>query len=348
MTATRRSTSPPTASRSQDRADRAIFAGNVEVRQGELTLDTARLTLAYASERRNRDQPARRQRRSDRHAARAKPRAAISRVYDLDDKLITHGRRRPARARGLAINGARLMIDLDSGPRGDGRRPARRRARAAGGSPAASPCPSAQQFERMNDAALFDGQLAQPAATVRGLEVRSIAKSYDKRAVLHDVSLHVERGEVVGLLGPNGAGKTTCFYSVMGLVKPDAGRILLDGAGHHPAADVPPRDPRPWLSAAGNLDLPRPDGRAEHHVGARGRRARPQTRATTRLEQLLDEFGLTAFARFAGDGAVGRRAAALRDRPRAGRRAVDHAARRAVRRDRPDFDRRHPRAGAAN
>jgi ABC-type lipopolysaccharide export system ATPase subunit len=55
--------------------------------------------------------------------------------------------------------------------------------------------------------------------------VRSIAKSYDrKRAVLHDVSLDVDRGEVVGLLGPNGAGKTTCFYSVMGLVKPDSGR----------------------------------------------------------------------------------------------------------------------------
>ena len=62
-----------------------------------------------------------------------------------------------------------------------------------------------------------------------GLEVRSIAKSYDKRAVLHDVSLDVHRGEVVGLLGPNGAGKTTCFYSVMGLVKPDSGRIYLDG-----------------------------------------------------------------------------------------------------------------------
>jgi len=64
--------------------------------------------------------------------------------------------------------------------------------------------------------------------TVRGLEVRSIAKAYDGRAVLHDVSLSVSRGEVVGLLGPNGAGKTTSFYSVMGLVKPDSGRIFLD------------------------------------------------------------------------------------------------------------------------
>ncbi len=63
----------------------------------------------------------------------------------------------------------------------------------------------------------------------RGLSVVSIAKSYDKKNVLRDVSLGVERGEVVGLLGPNGAGKTTCFYSIMGLVKPDSGRILLEG-----------------------------------------------------------------------------------------------------------------------
>lgn len=63
-----------------------------------------------------------------------------------------------------------------------------------------------------------------------GLGVVSIAKSYDKRAVLTDVSLSVAKGEVVGLLGPNGAGKTTCFYSIMGLVKPDSGRITLDGA----------------------------------------------------------------------------------------------------------------------
>ncbi len=62
-----------------------------------------------------------------------------------------------------------------------------------------------------------------------GLEVISIAKSYDKRSVLTDISLTVGKGEVLGLLGPNGAGKTTCFYSIMGLVRPDSGRILMDG-----------------------------------------------------------------------------------------------------------------------
>ena len=67
------------------------------------------------------------------------------------------------------------------------------------------------------------------AAGANGLAVVSIGKTYDKRVVLRDVSLSVNRGEVVGLLGPNGAGKTTCFYSVMGLAAPDSGRILLDG-----------------------------------------------------------------------------------------------------------------------
>ena len=68
-----------------------------------------------------------------------------------------------------------------------------------------------------------------PPAALSGLEVVAIAKSYDKRVVLSDISLSVAKGEVMGLLGPNGAGKTTCFYSIMGLVRPDAGRILLDG-----------------------------------------------------------------------------------------------------------------------
>lgn len=62
-----------------------------------------------------------------------------------------------------------------------------------------------------------------------GLSVVAIGKSYDQRVVLRDISLSVNRGEVIGLLGPNGAGKTTCFYSIMGLAAPDTGRILLDG-----------------------------------------------------------------------------------------------------------------------
>jgi lipopolysaccharide export system ATP-binding protein len=70
---------------------------------------------------------------------------------------------------------------------------------------------------------------AAPPIPQGGLEVISIAKSYDKRSVLSDISLTVGKGEVLGLLGPNGAGKTTCFYSIMGLVRPDAGRILMDG-----------------------------------------------------------------------------------------------------------------------
>ena len=60
------------------------------------------------------------------------------------------------------------------------------------------------------------------------LSVRELRKSYRNREILKSVSLEISKGEVVGLLGPNGAGKTTCFYSVVGLVTPDAGDILLD------------------------------------------------------------------------------------------------------------------------
>lgn len=62
-----------------------------------------------------------------------------------------------------------------------------------------------------------------------GLEVKNLGKTYDKRPIIRDISLTLGRGEVVGLLGPNGAGKTTCFYIIMGLIKPDYGRITLDG-----------------------------------------------------------------------------------------------------------------------
>ena len=68
------------------------------------------------------------------------------------------------------------------------------------------------------------------------LEVRGLRKNYGARRVVHDVSLDVVNGEVVGLLGPNGAGKTTSFYMIVGLVRADAGEISIDG---EPIAHMP-------------------------------------------------------------------------------------------------------------
>lgn len=62
------------------------------------------------------------------------------------------------------------------------------------------------------------------------LGCRSLVKSYRKRVVVNDVSIHVNRGEIVGLLGPNGAGKTTTFYSIVGLIRPDSGSVFLNDA----------------------------------------------------------------------------------------------------------------------
>ena len=64
---------------------------------------------------------------------------------------------------------------------------------------------------------------------MKTLSTEEIAKSYGGRQVVRGVNLEIEQGEVVGLLGPNGAGKTTSFYMIVGLVRPDEGRILADG-----------------------------------------------------------------------------------------------------------------------
>ena len=61
-----------------------------------------------------------------------------------------------------------------------------------------------------------------------GLMVNKISKSYGNKKVVRDLSISINRGEIVGLLGPNGAGKTTTFYMIVGLVKPDTGSIILD------------------------------------------------------------------------------------------------------------------------
>ena len=64
---------------------------------------------------------------------------------------------------------------------------------------------------------------------MEGLIAQSLQKRFRSRVVVNDVSLDIQPGEVVGLLGPNGAGKTTSFYMIVGVLRPDAGRIFLEG-----------------------------------------------------------------------------------------------------------------------
>jgi lipopolysaccharide export system ATP-binding protein len=144
----------------------------------------------------------------------------------------------------------------------------------------------------MADVNVLDAKPIAEAPVADGLSVVSIAKSYDKRVVLTDVSVSVGKGEVVGLLGPNGAGKTTTFYSAMGLVKPDSGRIMLDGEditalpmyrrailglGYLPQETSIFRGLSVGKNISTVLELAEPDATAR----------------AARLEQLLDEFGLT-------------------------------------------------------
>jgi lipopolysaccharide export system ATP-binding protein len=123
------------------------------------------------------------------------------------------------------------------------------------------------------------------------LIVRGVAKRYGRRVAVRDVSLAVRRGEAVGLLGPNGAGKTTVFTIIMGLVRPDAGDVLLDG---HSITHLPlfqrgrlgigylPQESSVFrgLSVEGNILAV-----MEGHIKSRGQRME-------RLEELLNEFGI--------------------------------------------------------
>ncbi|HAI83753.1 MAG TPA: LPS export ABC transporter ATP-binding protein, partial [Chitinophagaceae bacterium] len=60
------------------------------------------------------------------------------------------------------------------------------------------------------------------------MQTQSLVKTYKSRTVVNNVSFTVRQGEIVGLLGPNGAGKTTSFYMVVGLIKPDGGKVFLN------------------------------------------------------------------------------------------------------------------------
>ena len=127
------------------------------------------------------------------------------------------------------------------------------------------------------------------------LIAHGLAKSFKKRKVVRNVSLAVKRGETVGLLGPNGAGKTTVFTMIMGLVKPDKGKVFIDG---YDCTKLPlfqrgrlgigylPQEPSIFrgLSAKENIMAV-----LEGHV-------RDKKERKARLEQLLEDFSISHIA----------------------------------------------------
>jgi lipopolysaccharide export system ATP-binding protein len=126
----------------------------------------------------------------------------------------------------------------------------------------------------------------------RFLAVRGVEKSFAGRKVVKGVSLYLRRGEAVGLLGPNGAGKTTVFYMITGLVKPDRGRIELDG---HDITGLP-------MYQHGRLGigyLPQEASifrglSVEKNIRAVLERVEPDRRKReAELDALLDEFNIT-------------------------------------------------------
>jgi lipopolysaccharide export system ATP-binding protein len=141
-------------------------------------------------------------------------------------------------------------------------------------------------------------------ASDSALTAIKLQKSYGGRRVVDDVSLHVEKGEVVGLLGANGAGKTTTFYMIVGLERPDAGVVSL---GDQDVTKLPmylrarlglgylPQEPSIFrkMTAAQNILA------VLETMGLR-RRER-----LTRLEELLEEFGIAHVRNTRGDALSG-------------------------------------------
>ena len=142
----------------------------------------------------------------------------------------------------------------------------------------------------------------QPSASA--LTARNLQKTYGKRRVVDNVSLHVEKGEVVGLLGANGAGKTTTFYMIVGLERPDSGVVSL---GDREVTRLPmylrarlglgylPQEPSIFrkMTAAQNILAV---------LETMGMRRRERL---TRLEELLEEFGIAHVRNTRGDALSG-------------------------------------------
>ncbi len=132
-----------------------------------------------------------------------------------------------------------------------------------------------------------------------GLEARDLVKQFRRRRVVDGVSVKIARGEIVGLLGPNGAGKTTSFLLILGLIPPDAGRVILEG-------DDITRLPMYLRARRGIGYLPQEASIfrrmtvEENILAVLEMRGTPPAEANDKTEHLIQEFGLTKVARSYG------------------------------------------------
>ena len=132
------------------------------------------------------------------------------------------------------------------------------------------------------------------------LAAQGLVKSYGKRRVVDGVTIRVEPGEIVGLLGPNGAGKTTTFYSIVGFVRPDGGKISLDGE------DIT-RLPMYQRARKGIGYLPQETSIfrglsvAENILAVLEARGVPKRQRQERVDELLEELNLQQRARQRAD-----------------------------------------------
>jgi len=132
------------------------------------------------------------------------------------------------------------------------------------------------------------------------LEAQHIVKKYRSRTVVNDVSFEVNQGEIVGLLGPNGAGKTTSFYTVVGLIRPYSGEILLDG---QPIQKLPmyKRAQMGIGYLAQEASVFRKLSIEDNILGVLEMAGLNAQERNERLEELLDEFGLQHIRKTRGD-----------------------------------------------
>tara|TARA_B100000900_G_scaffold180598_2_gene153157 strand:- start:248 stop:979 length:732 start_codon:yes stop_codon:yes gene_type:complete len=132
------------------------------------------------------------------------------------------------------------------------------------------------------------------------LEAQDIVKKYRSRIVVNEVSFEVNQGEIVGLLGPNGAGKTTSFYTVVGLIRPFSGQILLDGT---PIQKLPmyKRAQMGIGYLAQEASVFRKLSIEDNILGVLEMAGLSAKERNERLEELLDEFGLQHIRKTRGD-----------------------------------------------